>query len=120
MAQYLLSTYSVEGEAQEAMTDQQMQQFMTKVNALEEEMRSAGSYLFGGALHGPDTATVVRVTGEDFLTTDGPFTESKEHLGGFYIIEAEDLDSALVWAKKTTAAVNHPIEVRPFRHASRA
>lgn len=120
MAQYLLSMHSVEGEAQEPMTDEQMQQFMTKVNALEEEMRSAGTYLFGGALHGPDTATVVRETGGDFLTADGPFAESKEHLGGFYIIEAEDLDSALAWAKKTTAAVNHPIEVRPFRHASQA
>ena len=120
MAQYLLSMHSVQGEAQEAMTDEQMQQFMTKVNALEDEMRSAGSYLFGGALHGPDTATVVRVADQDFLTTDGPFAESKEHLGGFYIIEAEDLDAALDWAKKTTAAVNHPIEVRPFRHASQA
>jgi hypothetical protein len=120
MAQYLLSMHSVEGEVQEPMTDEQMQQFMTQVNALEEEMRSSGTYVFGGALHGPDTATVVRVTGGDFLTTDGPFAESKEHLGGFYIIEAEDLDSALAWAKKTTAAVNHPIEVRPFRHASQA
>lgn len=120
MAHYLLSMHSVKGEVQEPMTDEQMQQLMTQVNALEEEMRSTGTYLFGGALHGPDTATVVRVTGGDFLTTDGPFAESKEHLGGFYIIEAEDLDSALAWAKKTTAAVNHAIEVRPFRHASQA
>jgi hypothetical protein len=120
MPQYLLSMHSVEGEAQAPMTDEQMHEFMAQVSALEEEMRSTGTYLFGGALHGPDTATVVRVTGGDFLTTDGPFAESKEHLGGFYIIEAEDLDSALAWAKKTTAAVNHPIEVRPFRHASRA
>jgi hypothetical protein len=54
------------------------------------------------------------------LTTDGPFAESKEHLGGFYIIEAEDLDAALAWASKTTAAVLKPIEVRPFRHVSEA
>ena len=52
------------------------------------------------------------------LTTDGPFAESKEHLGGFYIIEANDLDSALVWASKTSAAVGHAIEVRPFAHES--
>jgi hypothetical protein len=120
MAQYLLSMHSVEGEVQEPMTDQQMQQFMTQVHALEEEMRSTGTYVFGGALHAPDTATVVRVTGGDVLTTDGPFAESKEHLGGFYIIEAEDLDAALAWAKKTAATVNHPIEVRPFRHGSQA
>ena len=60
-------------------------------------------------------ATVVRVSDGEVLTTDGPFAESKEHLGGFYIIEAEDLDSALGWASKVTAAVAKPIEVRPFR-----
>jgi hypothetical protein len=120
MAQYLLSMHSVEGEAQEPMTEEQMQRFMTEVHALEDEMKSTGTYVFGGALHGPDTATVVSMTGGDFLTTDGPFAESKEHLGGFYVIDAEDLDSALAWAKKTTAAVNHPIEVRPFRHAAQA
>jgi hypothetical protein len=120
MAQYLLSHHSVEGEARDPRTDEQMQQFMTRIHALEEEMRSTGTYVFGGALHGPDTATVVRVTGGDVLTTDGPFAESKEHLGGFYIIEAEDLDAALGWASKTAEAVAHAIEVRPFRHASGA
>ena len=83
-------------------------------------MKSAGAWVFGGALHGPDTATVVRVSDGEVLTTDGPFAESKEHLGGFYIIEAEDLDAALAWASKTTAAVGKPIEVRPFRHGSGA
>jgi uncharacterized protein YciI len=58
--------------------------------------------------------------GGDVLTTDGPFAESKEHLGRFYIIEAEDLDAALAWAPKTSAAVTHPIEVRPFRDVSGA
>jgi hypothetical protein len=117
MAQYLLSMHSVEGEVSEPMTDEQMQVFMKRVNDLEEEMRSSGTYLFGGALHAPVSATVVRVSNGRLLTTDGPFAESKEHLGGFYIIEAEDLDAALTWASKTTQAVNHPIEVRPFRHA---
>jgi hypothetical protein len=120
MAQYLLSTHSVEGEGGPPMTDEEMQQFMKRVNVLEEEMRSTGTYIFGGALHGPDTATVVRVSGGDVLTTDGPFAESKEHLGGFYIIEAEDLDAALAWASKTSEAISHAIEVRPFRHASQA
>ena len=118
MAQYLLSVHSVEGEVSDPMTDEEMQQFMRRVHALEEEMRSTGTYVFGGALHDPDTATVVRTSGGDVLTTDGPFMESKEHLGGFYIIEADDLDSALVWASKTSAAVGHPIEVRPFAHES--
>lgn len=102
------------------MTDEEMQQFMTRINALEQEMRSTRTYVFGGALHGPETATVVRILGGDVLTTDGPFAESKEHLGGFYIIEAEDLDAALAWASKTAEAVAHAIEVRPFRHASAA
>ena len=120
MAKYLLSHQSVEGEARDPMTDKEMQHFMARIGTLEEEMRSTGTYIFGGALEGPDTATVVRVSGGDVFTTDGPFAESKEHLGGFYIIEAEDLDAALAWASRTAEAVSHAIEVRPFRHASGA
>jgi hypothetical protein len=118
MTQYLLSMHSVEDEAREPMTEEEMRQFMEKVGVLEEEMKSAGAWLFGGALHGPDTATVVRVSNGEVLTTDGPFVEAKEHLGGFYIIDAADLDAALAWASKVTAAIKHPIEVRPFRHVS--
>ena len=118
MAKYLFSHYSVEGEPRPEMTDEDMQGFMKRIFELEEEMKSSGALFFGGALHDPDTATVVRASEGDVLTTDGPFMESKEHLGGFYIIEADDLDSALVWASKTSAAVGHPIEVRPFAHES--
>jgi hypothetical protein len=118
MTQYLLSVHSVEGEARDPMSEEDMQQFMERVGVVEEEMKSAGAWVFGGALHEPDTATVVRMADGEVLTTDGPFAESKEHLGGFYIIEAENLDAALAWASKTTAAVSKPIEVRPFRHVS--
>ena len=117
MTQYLLSVHSVEGQVRDPMTDEEIRQFMERVGVLEEEMKSAGAWLFGGALHEPDTATVVRVSDGEMLTTDGPFAESKEHLGGFYIIEVDDLDAALAWASKTTAAVGKPIEVRPFRAA---
>ena len=120
MTHYLLSVHSVEGEARDPMTEEEMRQFMERVGVLEEEMKSAGAWVFGGALHDPDTATVARVSDNEVLTTDGPFAESKEHMGGFYIIEAEDLDAALAWASKTTAAVSKPIEVRPFRHVSEA
>ncbi len=120
MQQYLLSVHSVEGEARDPMTEEEMRQFMERVGVLEDEMKSAGAWLFGGALHEADTTTVVRVSDGEVLTTDGPFAEAKEHLGGFYIIEAESLDAALVWASKTTAAVSKPIEVRPFRHVSGA
>ena len=115
MPQYLLSVHTVEGEAREPMTDEEMQQSWAQIRALNEELQSTGAWVFGGALHDPDTATVVRMSDGDVLTTDGPFAESKEHLGGFYIIEAEDLDAALAWASKATDAVKKPIEVRPFR-----
>ena len=114
MAQYLLSVHSVEGEARDPMTEEEMQQFMERVGVLEEEMKSAGAWLFGGALHEAETATVVRVSDGEVSTTDGPFAEAKEHLGGFYIIEADNLDAALDWASKVTRTINAPIEVRPF------
>ena len=120
MAKYLLSVHSVEGEVGGPTTDAEMQRYMEQIHALEDEMKSAGTWVFGGALHEPDTATVVRVSNDEVLTTDGPFAESREHLGGFYIIEAEDLDAALAWASKVTAIVTKPIEVRPFRAVSGA
>lgn len=116
MSQYLLSTHSVEGDVPGGpQSPEEMQTFMQRVMALEEEMESAGAFLFGGALHGPDAATVVADQAGDVVMTDGPFVEAKEHIAGFYIIEAADLDEALNWAGKTAAATNHPIEVRPFR-----
>jgi hypothetical protein len=91
-----------------------VQQSYKQILLIEDEMKSAGAWVFSGRLHQPDTATVVRQTDGDVLTTDGPFAESKEHLGGFYIIEAEDLDAALAWASKVTEVIKTPIEVRPF------
>jgi hypothetical protein len=120
MGQYLLSTYAVEGEVPGApMTPEEMQTFMKRVAALEAEMDASGTFVFGGALHGPDAATVVRSSDGNLVMTDGPFVESKEHIGGFYIINADDLDAALAWAGKVVGAINHPIEVRPFRATGR-
>ena len=116
MTQYLLSTYMVEGEVPGGPSSpEEMQTFMQRVIALEDEMEQGGTFVFGGALHGPDAATVVSDKAGEAVLTDGPFVESKEHIGGFYIINAADLDEALEWAAKTAAATNHPIEVRPFR-----
>jgi hypothetical protein len=120
MTQYLLSVHSVEGEVSAPPTSEQMRQFHTQVGILEGELKSAGAWVFGGRLHEPDTATVVRMSNGTVLTTDGPFMESKEHLGGFYIIEAEHLDAALAWASKVTACVMQPIEVRPFFNEAEA
>jgi len=117
MTQYLLSVHTgADGGAQpaEPMTPEQMQQSYQQVLALEEEMKAAGAWLFSGRLTEPDMATVVRVSAGEALMTDGPFVESKEHLAGFYIVEAHDLDAALGWAGRTSAIVGMPIEVRPF------
>jgi hypothetical protein len=113
MPRYLLSVHSVEGEVGD-LTDEEMQRSWKQIQVLNEELQSAGAWVFSGRLHDSDTATVVRISDGEVVTTDGPFVESREHLGGFYIIEAEDLDAALVWASKATAAVGKPIEVRPF------
>jgi hypothetical protein len=114
MPQYLLSVHSVEGEAREPMTDEEMQEVMRKVGDLEQEMNAAKALVYSGRLADVDTATVVRVERGETLITDGPFAEAKEHLGGFYIVNANDLDEALSWATKTSACVGRPIEVRPF------
>ena len=92
---------------------------MARVMALEAEMDASGTFVFGGALHGPDAATVVRGGRADMVMTDGPFVEAKEHIAGFYIINADDLDAALAWAEKVVEAIHHPIEVRPFRATGR-
>jgi hypothetical protein len=114
MTKYLLSTHTVEDETREPRTEEEMRELGRRVGTIEREMKSSGAWGFSGRLHEPDTATVVRVSEGEVVTTDGPFAESKEHLAGFYIIEAEDLDAALGWASKVTAAINAPIEVRPF------
>lgn len=114
MPRYLLSVHSIEGEVREPMSDEEMQESWKQVGVIEREMKSSGTWVFSGRLHQPDTATVVRVSNGQVLTTDGPFAESKEHLAGFYIIEAEDLDAALGWATRVTGAIKVPIEVWPF------
>jgi hypothetical protein len=114
MTQYLLSAHSVEGQPREPMTEEQMRAVGARVRALEQEMSSAGALVFGGRLQQPQEATVVRVSGGETLTTDGPFAETKEHLGGFYIIEAASRDDALSWAAKTAGCVSTAIEVRAF------
>ena len=116
MSQYLLSTWSVKDDAPgEPPSPEQMQAFMQRVIDLESEMEATGAWMFGGGLHGPDAATVVQATDGDAIVTDGPFVESKENIAGFYVINADDLDEALAWADKVSAAIGRPIEVRPFR-----
>ena len=113
MKQYLLSIYQPEGGVQPA--PEALQKIMRNVYAVRDEMKSAGAWVFSSGLHAPSTATVLRPQDGEVLTIDGPFTESKEHVGGFTIIKAPDLDSALLWGRKLATATTLAIEVRPFR-----
>src|ERR1700681_1692499 len=113
MKQYLLSVYQPpEGET---LAAEALKKVMRDLDALNEEMKAAGAWVFAGGLHAPSTATVLRVRDGDVLTTDGPFAEGKEHIGGFTIVKAPDLDSALEWGRKLARATTLPIEVRPFQ-----
>lgn len=112
MKQYLLSVYLPDGDPP---PPEELDVIMRNLGALQEEMREAGAWVFTGALHPPDSATVVQAKGSEVLVTDGPFIEGKEFLGGFDVIRAADLDEALGWARKI-ATILEPlwIEVRPF------
>jgi hypothetical protein len=112
MKQYLLSVYHPEDSIPEPEV---MEKITADVDALNTELQRAGAWVFAGGLYPSSTATVVRVDGGDFLVTDGPFVEGKEHVGGFWVIKTPDLDSALEWGRKATRACAVPIEVRPLR-----
>lgn len=112
MKQYLLSVCYPAGSTQPP--PEALQRIMQDVGALQKEMQAAGIWVFGGGLHAADTATVVRLEGGRVLTTDGPFIESKEQIGGITILKAPDLDAALAWGGRMARAIGVPIEVRPF------
>ncbi len=112
MKQYLLSVYQPDGGT---LPPDDLEKIMQDVDALDQELRDAGVWVFAGGLHPPSTATVLRPEGGDLLTTDGPFAEGKEHIGGFTIIKASDLDAALEWGRRLALATTLPVEVRPFQ-----
>jgi len=112
MKLYLLSIYQPDGGTPppEVLT-----KVMAEIEAINRELRATNSWVFAGGLHPPETATVVRVKNEETLMTDGPFVEGKEHLGGFTVIKAADLDVALEWGRRIAAVTTLPVEVRPFQ-----
>jgi hypothetical protein len=112
MKQYLLSVCYPAGSSQPP--PDALQKIMRDVTAVHSEMQAAGAWVFGGGLHPPESATVLRHQGGEIVTTDGPFIESKEQIGGFSIVKAPDLDAALGWARKLARATTTPIEVRPL------
>jgi hypothetical protein len=113
MKYYLLAMHQPVGEPP---APEILDPIMRDLGKVKEEMKAAGAWVFDGGLAGPDASTVVRMRDGELLTTDGPYAEGKEHLGGFVIIKAPDLDAALGWARKQAEAVRLlPIEVRPFQ-----
>ena len=112
MKQYMLAVHSVEG--QPAPSAEEMQTAFDQVDAVNTELQAAGVWVFGGGLLPADSATVVRVENGSTTMTDGPFAETKERLGGFWVLRCADLDEALAWAAKCSAACVAPVEVRPF------
>ncbi|TMC98232.1 MAG: hypothetical protein E6J03_13845 [Chloroflexi bacterium] len=119
MKQYVLSIYQPDAPPPPEVSAR-MDDIMAEVNALVDEAKAAGAWVFNGGLHSPSTATVVRLNHGDVLMTDGPYTEGKEHIGGFLIVKAPDLDAALAWARKLAGVLSNgadslPIEVRPFQ-----
>jgi hypothetical protein len=114
MTQYLLSVWH-SPESPMPTDPAEMQKAMDQVDVFNAELQAQGAWVFAGGLHDPSSATVVRATDGDPVMTDGPFAETKEQLGGFWIITAADLDAALAWAVKGAVACMAPVEVRPFQ-----
>jgi hypothetical protein len=115
MTQYLLSIYQPDGEAP---SPEFLEPIMRDLEAVNQEIRAAGAWVFSAGLHDPSTATVVALKDGDILTTDGPYIEGKEYIGGFTVITAPDLDAALEWGARLAKAITLPIEVRPLRYGS--
>lgn len=112
MTLYMLTIYQPDGPPP---PPEVLEPVGRELHALNQELKSAGAWVFSRGLHAPSTATVVRARGHDVITTDGPYVEGKEHVGGFWIVDAPDLDAALGWARRAALATTLPIEVRPFQ-----
>ena len=112
MQQYLLSIYQPDGPPPASVN---LDQIGRDLDILNDEMKAAGAWIFADGLFPPSTASVVRPQDGDLLVTDGPYIETKEHLGGLTIINAADLNAALEWGRKLAAATTLPVEVRLFQ-----
>jgi hypothetical protein len=114
MPQYLLSVHTTDGEAREPMTEEQQREGYARIAAIEADMEAVDALVLSARLTGPADAKVVRSTRRRVKATDGPFAETKEHLGGFYLVDASNLDAALHWASLVSEAIGEAIEVRPL------
>lgn len=113
MTRYLMTIYQPDGGTP---APEVLEAIGRELHAINEDLKAAGAWVFAGGLHAPSTATVVRLRDRELMMTDGPYVEGKEHVGGFWIIQAPDLDAALLWAGRAARAITPlPIEVRPFQ-----
>ena len=118
MKQYLMSVIHPAEEGSyvgAGVADADADAIGADIDALNDEIRKAGAWVFAGGLYPPSSATTLRVKNGEVITTDGPFAEAKEQVGGFWVIQAASLDEALKWGAKATRACRVPIEVRPFQ-----
>jgi len=113
MPQYLLSVHH--GDESPYATPEERDQAFADTGAVNAEMQASGVWVFAGGLHPSTTATVVRRTADGLLHTDGPFLDAKEHIGGFWILDVADDDTALAWADRAAVACRGDVEVRPFQ-----
>ncbi len=117
MSQYLLAVNHTPDDlaAMDALTPEEMEALFAATGRVNEKMRAEGVWVFAGGLQTHDATTTVDGTGAEPIVTDGPYVESKEYLGGFWIIEVPDLDAALTWATESSRACGNRVEVRPFQ-----
>lgn len=114
--QYLLLIYGDEKAGEALMknaSEEERKAYMGAWFAYDQELKDAGVFKGGEALQPTSTATTLRIQNDDLMTTDGPFAETKEQLGGFYLLECENLDAAMKWAAKCPGAKEGCVEVRP-------
>lgn len=117
MPEYILSVWHDDDYADNDFNDPDMQRLFGQVNAFNEKLTAAGSWVYGNGLKPASSATTFRYGDGQVSMTDGPFAESKEQMGGFWVIEAPDMDAALDWARQAAAACEGNIEVRPTEGA---
>jgi hypothetical protein len=116
--QYLLSVWHDDEYVVDfSNPDADIQRQFAQVDQFNQELQQAGAWVFAAGLQPSSSATVVRAGGSGVSMTDGPYAESKEQMGGFWVIDAADLDAALEWAGKATAACERPVEIRPMEGA---
>ncbi len=113
MTQYLFSVHS--GPEDYARPIEDLMPSFEAVDRFNDKAREAGIWVFAGGLQSGETATVVDGTGSEAVVTDGPYLETKEWIGGFWVFELPDLDAALTWATEASKACDGKVEVRPFQ-----